>query len=113
MNRTIILNKRPSGVPLLSDFKFVSEDLPALQAGEIMLKTNYVTVDPYLRSRMNDAKSYIAPFELHKPIVSGAIAQVLESNHTGFSVGDYVSGHAKLPEAPDFQWNCKVFRYQT
>ena len=98
MNHTILLNKRPVGKPLLSDFKFVSEEKPEIQAGEILLKAIYVSVDPYLRGRMSVAKSYIAPFELQKPISSGLIAQVVESNHTGFSQGDYVSGMLEWKE---------------
>jgi hypothetical protein len=80
------------GLPKLSDFEFVSEEKPVIQAGEMLLKTIYVSVDPYLRGRMNDAKSYAAPFELHKPVKSGVIAEVVESNHAGFNTGDHVSG---------------------
>jgi NADPH-dependent curcumin reductase CurA len=98
MNQTILLNRRPLGKPSLSDFKFVSEEKPEIQAGEILLKTRYVSVDPYLRGRMNDAKSYVAPFVLHEPISSGLIAEVVESNHTGFSKGEYVSGRLKWKE---------------
>jgi NADPH-dependent curcumin reductase CurA len=92
MNQTIILSKRPKGKPLLSDFKFVSAEKPGIEAGEILLKTSYVSVDPYLRGRMNEGKSYVAPFELHQAITSGIVAQVLESKHSGFSQGDYVYG---------------------
>lgn len=92
MNQTIILNNRPIGRPQQADFKFVSEDMPSLASGEILLKTCYVSVDPYLRGRMNDVKSYIAPFELHKPITSGIIAEVVESDLDEFSQGDFVSG---------------------
>jgi len=91
MNHTILLNKRPVGRPDLSDFTLITEEKPQIQSGEILLKTTYVSVDPYLRGRMSDAKSYAAPFQLHKPISSGIIAQVVESNHSGFSKGDYVS----------------------
>ena len=98
MNHTILLNKRPVGKPLLSDFKFVSEEKPEIQAGEILLKASYVSVDPYLRGRMNAAKSYIAPFELQQAISSGLIAQVVESNLTGFSQGEYVSGMLEWKE---------------
>jgi len=98
MNHTILLDKRPVGRPELSDFSLVTEEDPQLQAGELLLRTSYVSVDPYLRGRMNDAKSYIAPFELHKPISSGIIAEVVESNIEGFSVGDYVSGMLEWKE---------------
>lgn len=92
MNQIIILNKRPVGRPLTSDFDFVSSEKPDIKPGEMLLKTTYVSVDPYLRGRMNDVKSYIAPFQLQKPISSGIIAEVVASNHDGFSVGDFVSG---------------------
>ncbi|MFT7233136.1 MAG: NADPH-dependent curcumin reductase CurA [Cyclobacteriaceae bacterium] len=92
MNKTIILNKRPHGKPTLSDFKFISEEIPTPKDGDILLKTVYVSVDPYLRGRMNDAKSYVPPFELHKPIISGIIAEVKDSKHTDFKKGDFVSG---------------------
>ena len=92
MNQTIILNNRPTGRPKLSDFALVSGEKPQIQSGEVLLQTLYVSVDPYLRGRMNDVKSYIPPFQLHKPISSGIIAEVVASNNEGFSTGDYVSG---------------------
>ncbi|MFT4856858.1 MAG: NADPH-dependent curcumin reductase CurA, partial [Planctomycetota bacterium] len=58
MNKVILLNKRPYGKPVLSDFKIISEEVPTPKDGEILLKTLFVSVDPYLRGRMNDAKSY-------------------------------------------------------
>jgi len=92
MNKTILLEKRPIGKPQLSDFKFVSNDIDTITTGELLLKTTYVSVDPYLRSRMNDAKSYIPAFELHKPISSGIIAEVIDSKNTAFKKGDFVTG---------------------
>ena len=92
MNKTILLEKRPVGKPQLTDFKFVSEEDEDIAAGEILLKTVYVSVDPYLRGRMNDAKSYIPPFELHKPITSGIIAEVVASKNPVFKKGEFVSG---------------------
>jgi NADPH:quinone reductase len=92
MNRVILLDNRPVGKPTLSNFKFVEEELPALHGGEVLLKTLYVSVDPYLRGRMNDTKSYTPPFELGKPIQSGIVAEVIASNQPNFAVGDYVSG---------------------
>ncbi|TXD85596.1 NADP-dependent oxidoreductase [Subsaximicrobium wynnwilliamsii] len=90
--KTINLNSRPVGKPQLTDFEFTTTEIPELKDGELLLRTTYVSVDPYLRGRMSDAKSYIAPFELHKPIESGSIAEVLESKDSNFSKGDYVSG---------------------
>lgn len=91
MNKTILLNKRPHGKPTLTDFKIVSEEAPIPTDNEVLLKTVYVSVDPYLRGRMNDAKSYVPPFELNKPIQSGIIAEVIESKHADFKRGDFVS----------------------
>ncbi len=92
MNKLILLNKRPHGKPTLSDFKITSEEQPVPKNGEILLKTVYVSVDPYLRGRMNDAKSYVPPFELNKPIQSGIIAEVMDSKEADFKKGDFVSG---------------------
>ena len=92
MNKTILLNKRPIGKPQLSDFKFVSDKVEEITNGELLLKTTYVSVDPYLRGRMNDAKSYIPPFELNKPIKSGIVAEVIESKNTAFAKGNFVLG---------------------
>jgi NADPH-dependent curcumin reductase CurA len=98
MNKTILLEKRPVGKPQLSDFKFVSNDVEPITAGELLLKTTYVSVDPYLRGRMNDAKSYIPPFELHKPIISGIVAEVVDSKNPAFIKGDFVSGMLEWKE---------------
>jgi len=92
MNKTIILESRPVGKPKLSDFKTTNDEIPLLETGEILLKSSYVSVDPYLRGRMSDAKSYAVPFQLHQPISSGIVAEVVDSQHKGFSKGDFVSG---------------------
>ena len=98
MNKAILLEKRPVGLPQLSDFKFVSNEIETITEGELLLKTSYVSVDPYLRGRMNDVKSYIPPFELHKPISSGIIAEVIDSKNTAFKKGDFVSGMLEWKE---------------
>jgi NADPH-dependent curcumin reductase CurA len=92
MTRTILLDKRPEGLPKPSDFKIIEEATPKIGEGQILLKSIYVSVDPYLRGRMNDVESYTPPFELHKPIVSGVIAEVLASQNKNFKKGTYVSG---------------------
>jgi len=76
----------------------VTEAMPVPDDGEILLKTLYVSVDPYLRGRMNEAKSYIPAFELSKPIQSVIIAEVADSNHSLFKVGDFVSGNLEWKE---------------
>jgi NADPH-dependent curcumin reductase CurA len=91
--KTIVLNNRPEGKPTLSNFEFVEEDKTlTISNGEILLQTAYVSVDPYLRGRMSDAKSYVPPFKLNQPVHSGVVAKVLESKNEKFQVGDYVSG---------------------
>ncbi|MGV8814179.1 MAG: NADP-dependent oxidoreductase [Gelidibacter sp.] len=93
MIKTIVLKNRPKGKPSLSDFEFITEDLNlTINPGELLLETAYVSVDPYLRGRMSDAKSYVPPFELHKPITSGVIAKVVASKNNKFKEGDFVSG---------------------
>lgn len=81
------------GVPVLSNFKLISAEMPVPDDGEVLLKTLYVSVDPYLRGRMNDGDSYIPPFQLNEPIKSALIAEVTDSNHSAFKIGDKVSGH--------------------
>jgi|TARA_R110002096_G_scaffold151508_1_gene314129 Putative NADP-dependent oxidoreductases len=98
MNKAIILNNRPIGKPELSDFKFLNEDIPEITNGEILLKTKFVSVDPYLRGRMSDAESYVEPFELQKVMNSGAIAEVVASKMEKYKVGDFVSGSLEWKE---------------
>lgn len=92
MNKVITLNRRPVGKPQVSDFTTLKEGMPKITDGEVLLKTKFVSVDPYLRGRMSDAKSYIPPFELNKPISSGVIAEVVESKNDFFKKGSFVSG---------------------
>ncbi len=92
MSKTILLAKRPEGLPKLSDFKIDDEITPELAVGEILLHTKYVSVDPYLRGRMNDVKSYIPPFELGQPMASGTVAEVVVSKNEAFQKGDFISG---------------------
>ncbi len=93
MRKTILLKNRPKGKPTVSDFEFVTDNTQlTISEGEILLEAAYVSVDPYLRGRMSDAKSYVPPFELNKPIHSGVVAKVVASKNEKFSEGDYVSG---------------------
>lgn len=101
MNRTILLDKRPVGKPALSDFRFIEEEKPSVKDGQILLKLKFVSVDPYLRGRMSDAKSYMPPFELGKPVSSGVIAEEVESKNDKFSKGDSVSGMLAWKELQD------------
>jgi NADPH-dependent curcumin reductase CurA len=98
MNNVITLKDRPLGKPSCNDFDFTTEPMPHINSGEILLKTLYVSVDPYLRGRMNDSKSYASPFQLNKPMVSGIVAEVTESENSHFNKGDFVSGMLQWKE---------------
>ncbi|MCM5663089.1 NADP-dependent oxidoreductase [Galbibacter mesophilus] len=92
MSNTILLNNRPKGKPSENDFKFVDESIEDLKDGGVKVSLKYVSVDPYLRGRMRDEKSYIPPFELGKPITSTVVAEILESKNDNFSKGDFITG---------------------
>lgn len=97
-NSIITLNSRPVGKPQLENFLFETAAMPEAQEGELLLKTLYVSVDPYLRGRMSAAESYAASYELHKPMKSGCIAEVVASKNGQFAVGDIVSGFLEWKE---------------
>jgi NADPH-dependent curcumin reductase CurA len=84
------LVRRPVGVPETDDFAFETVDLPPVAEGEIRVANEFLSVDPYMRGRMNDIPSYIAPFELGKPMLGGAVGRVIESNSPDFALGDVV-----------------------
>ncbi|MDT0647709.1 NADP-dependent oxidoreductase [Zunongwangia sp. F260] len=92
MNKYIVLKKRPEGKPSLNDFETKETKKPQPGEGEVLLKALYVSVDPYLRGRMRDEKSYIPPFKLNEPMESMVVAEVEDSKKENFSKGDFVSG---------------------
>ena len=91
----IVLASRPVGTPTLDNFRFENITLPDLQNGEVLLEGLYYSVDPYMRGRMNDAKSYAPPFQIGQPIAGGAIEKVLMSKSDDLKPGDIV--HGNLP----------------
>lgn len=91
--KQIILASRPEGLPTLENFKLEEVELPSIQKDEILLEGMYYSVDPYMRGRMNDAKSYVPPFEIGKPLSGGVVAKVIESKSDNFKIGDVVSGN--------------------
>ncbi|GGF20522.1 putative NADP-dependent oxidoreductase YfmJ [Halobacillus andaensis] len=98
MNREIHLVKRPEATPTHEHLNIVEQSNPKPEEGEVLLRTLYVSVDPYMRGRMSDAKSYIEPFQLNEPISGGAIAQVTESRSEQFNQGDIVTGALEWKE---------------
>ena len=91
-NKEIRLVSRPTGMPTLENFLFVETDVPKPADGEVLARLMYISVDPYLRGRMREGKSYVAPFELGQVIQSGAVGEVVESNSPNFKPGDVVTG---------------------
>lgn len=88
----IVLASRPLGMPTTDNFRFEEATLPALQTGEILLKPLYFSVDPYMRGRMNDAKSYAKPYEVNAPFMGGVVAVVEESKSAKWIKGDKLVG---------------------
>ncbi|MCZ2257890.1 NADP-dependent oxidoreductase [Sporosarcina sp. G11-34] len=92
LQQQIKLIKRPVGLPTNEDFEFIEAPIEEPSEGEVLVRTVYISVDPYLRGRMNDVKSYIPPFKLNSVITSGVIAQVVESKSPKFEKNDIVIG---------------------
>ena len=90
MNRQILLKSRPVGEPKESDFALVETPIPEPEEGEVLNRTIYLSLDPYMRGRMSDRASYAAPVELGSVMVGGGVSQVMQSNHPQFSAGDFV-----------------------
>ena len=91
-NQQIILANRPVGEASASNFALVSSNTPALQAGQVLVRHHYLSLDPYMRGRMNDAKSYAQPQPLNQPMLGGTVGEVVESLDPKFAVGDKVIG---------------------
>ena len=92
VNRRILLAARPVGEPKETDFRLVEEPVPAPGPGQLLVRTLWLSLDPYMRGRMSDAKSYAAPVEIGQVMVGGAVSRVVASNHPGFAPGDIVEG---------------------
>jgi len=91
-NRQIILMSRPKGMPDLSNFKLQEAPIPKPKEGQVLIRTLYLTVDPYMRGRMNEGPSYIEPFQLNRPPTGGVVGRVVESRSPLFKTGDIVLG---------------------
>ncbi|MBR7619378.1 NADP-dependent oxidoreductase [Phenylobacterium sp. 20VBR1] len=89
-SREIRLKTRPVGLPTAANFDLVSVDLSAPGPGEVQVRNTWMTVDPYMRGRMNDVKSYTPPFQLGEVLQGGAVGEVIASNDPSLKVGDLV-----------------------
>lgn len=92
LNKEILFASRPAGLPALDNFNIVDADVPPLNDGGVLVRTLYISVDPYLRGRMREGRSYVPPFEVGQVIVSGVIGEVVESRAAEFAPGDIVTG---------------------
>ena len=103
--RQIVLASRPHGAPTSENFRLESVDLPELNDGEVLVRNNVMSVDPYMRGRMNDVKSYVPPFQIDAPLEGGAVGEVIASRSQDVPVGAHVlhglgwREHVALPAA--------------
>jgi NADPH-dependent curcumin reductase len=98
VNRRIVLNKRPSGAPTAESFRLEERVMPAPLAGELLLQTRYLSLDPYMRGRMSDGPSYAPPVALGDVMVGGTVSRVVESKNPAFHSGDLVLGFSGWQE---------------
>jgi NADPH-dependent curcumin reductase CurA len=91
-NQQILLDNRPQGEASTSNFRLVETDTPALADGQVLVRHHFLSLDPYMRGRMNDAKSYAQPQPLGQVMQGGTAGEVVESRHPKFAVGDRVVG---------------------
>ena len=88
INRQIVLAERPKGLPSTNTLRLEETDIQQAGAGQMLLRTAYLSLDPYMRGRMNDAKSYVAPLQIGEVMSGQVVAEVVSSNLNGFEVGD-------------------------
>jgi len=91
-NKQILLAARPVGFPKDSDFKLIESPIPNAGDGQILVQSIFVSVDPYMRGRMNDVKSYAPPVAIGGVMGGGAVGRVIQSNNAAFKEGDIVEG---------------------
>ncbi|TAL94620.1 MAG: NADP-dependent oxidoreductase [Paraburkholderia sp.] len=92
VNRQILLASRPQGAASVDNFRLVETPLKPLADGEVRVRNHYLSLDPYMRGRMNDSKSYAQPQPLDEVMIGGTVGEVVESKHPGFAAGDKVVG---------------------
>ncbi|MFD1468931.1 NADP-dependent oxidoreductase [Hymenobacter caeli] len=92
-NTQVRLASRPTGVPTPENFTIETADVPALQAGQVLVKISFISLDPAMRGWMNPGKSYIRPIGIGEVFRAGTAGQVVESQNPAFAVGDYVTGN--------------------
>jgi NADPH-dependent curcumin reductase CurA len=92
VNKQIVLASRPKGEATADNFRLVETEVPALEEGQVLVRNHFLSLDPYMRGRMNDRKSYAQPQPLDKVMIGGTVGEVVESRHPDFKAGDKVVG---------------------
>ena len=92
INKQVLLASRPKAEATVDNFRLVETPLPALAEGQVLVRNHYLSLDPYMRMRMNDAKSYAAPQALDTVMIGGTVGEVVDSKNAKFAVGDKVVG---------------------
>ena len=87
INRQILLRSRPHGPPSLDNFELTETPMPEPGEGEVLMRTVYLSLDPYMRGRMSAAKSYATPAAIGRPMVGGTVGEIVKSRHPKYSVG--------------------------
>ena len=98
VNRQIVLKSRPEGAPSLDNFELTETPTPEPGDGEVLMRTIYLSLDPYMRGRMNATKSYAAPAALGQPMVGGTVGEIVSSRNPKYSVGEIVLGYGGWQE---------------
>ena len=94
VNRQILLNSRPVGAPTAANFRLAQSPVPVPAQGQVLLRSRYLSLDPYMRGRMSDRPSYAAPVEIGAVMVGGTVSRVESSRHAGFKEGDLVVAYS-------------------
>lgn len=97
-NRRWLLASRPHGAPVAKNFRLEEQPLPALAEGQVLLRTVWLSLDPYMRGRMSDAPSYSPPVEIGAVMVGGTVSRVEQSKHPDFKPGEWVLGYSGWQE---------------
>src|SRR5437762_12035280 len=107
-SREVRLASRPKGRPTSDNFILEQTELKPLQEEQVLVRNLFMSVDPYMRGRMNDRKSYVPPFELGKPLEGAAVGEVLESRANDFKAGDIVRSEERRvgKEGRPRRWSC-------
>jgi NADPH-dependent curcumin reductase CurA len=94
VNRRIVLASRPEGEPTPENFRLETVPVPTIGPGQVLLRTHWLSLDPYMRGRMSAAKSYAKPVEIGDVMEAGTVSEIVASENPGFSVGDIVLSHS-------------------